>query len=171
MLVRRIVPPVLLSAALTLAAASGVPGSAAPQVSEGCVVIDNLSETIVDGTENELGGPFPSVGDSGTYLDRLYDPAGKPAGTVYGLINVPFALPGGDLIEHSDERIELPEGTIEAAGLFNVTQAERKVWQFLPLVGTGGRYQGMVGKRHFQILEFRHSLNARIEMCPAGKAP
>lgn len=165
---RRVALSVLATAAVTLAlaAGSGAPSSAAQR--DGCVAVDNLSETIVDGTENELGGPFPSVGDSGTYLDRLYDPAGKLAGTVYGLISVPYKLPNGDLIEHADERITLPDGTFEAAGLFNVTQAEQKVWQFLPLVGTGGRYQGMVGKRYFQILEFRHSLNARVEMCPAG---
>lgn len=165
--VRVIVPLVAVTAALLTGSATS---SAAPP--QGCVVLDDLSETIVDGTENELGGPFPSVGDSGTYLDRLHDRSGNQVGTVYGLINVPFALPDGDLVEHSDERIDLPDGSVEAAGLFNVTQADgHKAWQFLPLVGTSGRYRGMVGKRHFQILEFRHSLNARIEMCPATGTP
>jgi hypothetical protein len=136
---------------------------------QGCVVLDNLSEEIVGGTETEEGGPWPSVGDSGTYVDYLYDKDNKKIGTVFGEINVPFARPDGHLMEWAHERIELVGGAIEVQGMFDVTRAESEhTWEFGPAVGVSGGYREKVGRRYFRIVEFRKKLDAKIELCPAG---
>jgi hypothetical protein len=136
-----------------------------------CVTMRGMSETIVDGSVRDLGGPYPrSVGGSSTYLDHLYDSTGRQVATVYGKANVPMRLAGGDLAEYSDERIEFSDGVLETQGFYDITRAEKGVWQYLPAVGVEGRYRGMVGKRHFKITKLGKSLVGRLELCPAGTA-
>jgi hypothetical protein len=152
--------------------AAGVPVSGqAPTV--GCLTLTNMTEEIVDGSVNNLGGPDPypfSVGGSATYLDRLYDSAGTKVATLYGKANIPMRLANGNMVEYSDERIEFADGVLETAGFYDITQGEKGIWQYLPAVGISGRYQDMLGKRHFQITKLGKSLNGWIELCPAGSA-
>jgi hypothetical protein len=154
------------TASCATASSASTVAQLAAQPPPGCVVLDNLTEKIVGGTETEVGGPWPSVGDSGTYVDYLYDPDGKQVGTIYGKIAVLYARPDGHLMQWADERIELAGGVIEVQGIFDVTQAETGTWEYGPAVGTSGGYKEKVGKRWFQIVEFRKRLNAKIELCP-----
>ncbi|MFI9161985.1 allene oxide cyclase barrel-like domain-containing protein [Kitasatospora aureofaciens] len=159
---------VLLGPAGTDAAAAG-PAEQAP--AQACLTMKDMTETIVDGSVRDLGGPYPhSVGGSSTYLDHLFDPAGKKVATLYGKANVPMTLSNGDMAEFSDERIEFSDGVIETAGFYDITNAETGTWQYLPAIGVEGRYRGMVGKRHFQITTMGKSLNGWIELCPAGQS-
>ncbi|MEY9946415.1 hypothetical protein [Kitasatospora sp. GAS1066B] len=146
-------------------------GAAAPAPGQTCITMKDMTETILDGSVRDLGGPYPhSIGGSSTYLDYLYDSTGKKVATLYGKANVPLTLPGGDLAEFSDERIEFSDGVIETTGFYDITQAETGSWQYLPVIGVEGKYQGMIGKRHFQITKMGKSLNGWIELCPAGQA-
>ncbi|MFB4308120.1 hypothetical protein [Actinomadura sp. GTD37] len=163
--------PVL--SAVVLAAASGTAAcgtnSAAAVASDpapGCNVMDHLEEKIVAFSLNELGGPYPSLHDSATYQTRLYDSSGKQIATVYGKANIADRLPNGDLLEYSEETIELPAGTIESQGIYNVTQGQAHKWQFMPAIGTKGAYKGKMGKRSFKILKDGELLDAKIEVCP-----
>jgi hypothetical protein len=144
---------------------------AQPAAAPACVTVKDMSETIVDGSERDLGGPYPfSIGGSSTYLDRLYTSTGAQTATVYGKANVPMRLGNGDLAEYSDELIEFADGDLEAAGFYDITQAAKGVWQYLPAVGISGRYKDMLGERHFRITKLGATLSAWIELCPAGSA-
>ncbi|MEV6802722.1 hypothetical protein AB0M91_30930 [Micromonospora rifamycinica] len=132
----------------------------------GCVVLDNLTERIIGGTQTELGGEFPSVGDSGTYLDYLYDSSGRQVATVFGEVSVLYQRPDGHIMEWARESIELEGGTVTAQGIFDVTEARTGVWASAPAIGTSGKFREKVGSRWFQIVEFGSRLNARIELCP-----
>lgn len=163
----------LVIAATTVSCATASASSEAAKLAadppEGCVVLDNLKEEIVGGTETEEGGKWPSVGNSGTYIDYLYDENGKKIATVFGEVNVLYKRPDGHLMEWAHERIELDGGVIEAQGIFDVTRADKQhTWEFAPAVGISGGYKEKVGRRYFQIVEFRKKLNAKIELCPVG---
>lgn len=144
-------------------AACGSASAAAP--GPGCNLYDNLTEKISAFSLNDLAGPYPRVGDSATYLTKLYE-GGQQVGTVYGTANIPRRLPGGHLLEYSDERITLFGGVIETEGFYDLTKARAHKWQYLPAIGISGGFQGKLGRRSFQILKAGASLNAKIELCP-----
>lgn len=162
----------LTVACAAVVCADQTPGAAREQPpAPSCLSMQNLSEKIIDGSERDLGGPYPfSVGGSSTYLDRLYDAGGAQVATVYGKANVPMKLANGDMVEYSDERVEFADGVVETEGFYDITQAGAGVWQYLPAVGISGRYKDMLGKRHFRITKLGASLSGWIELCPAGAA-
>jgi hypothetical protein len=155
----------MLAAVVALAAgAVSCSSPAAAEPAPGCNVLDNLTEKIISVSLNEIGGPYPAVGDSAVYLTRFYDPAGKLVGTVYGKANIPFKNPDGHVMEYSEERI------VETEGFYDITKGIAGEWQFLPALGTSGGYRDKLGKRSFQILKPNALLNAKIELCPPAKA-
>jgi hypothetical protein len=157
-----------LAVAAVCLSSCGAAGGAAPLAAPepGCNVYDKLTEKIVAYSLNELAGPYPAVGDSATYLTRLYDSDGKQIGTVEGKANIHGNLPGGDVLEYSEEHITLPGGTIDTEGLYNLTKGLAQEWQFLPAIGTGGAYRNKLGRRSFQIVKAGADLNVKIELCP-----
>ncbi|MTD58855.1 allene oxide cyclase barrel-like domain-containing protein [Amycolatopsis pithecellobii] len=171
---RAIVAAVACAAVLCADQVAGIAQGAEPAPTPpapGCLQLTGMSEKIIDGSIRDLGGPYlSSVGGSSTYLDHLYDASGAEVATVYGKANVPMKLDNGDVIEYSDERIEFADGVLEAAGFYNITQAGRGEWQFLPAIGVSGRYRDLLGKRHFRITKLGESLSGWIELCPAGTA-
>jgi hypothetical protein len=161
----------MLAAVVALAAgAVSCSSPAAAEPAPGCNVLDNLTEKIISVSLNEIGGPYPAVGDSAVYLTRFYDPAGKLVGTVYGKANIPFKNPDGHVMEYSEERIELDGGVVETEGFYDITNGIAGEWQFLPALGTSGGYRDKLGKRSFRILKPNALLNAKIELCPPAKA-
>ncbi|QMU71580.1 hypothetical protein [Streptacidiphilus sp. P02-A3a] len=158
------------------AAAPAQQPAQAPQSApaQGCITMKGMTEGIIDGSVQDLGGPYPeSIGGSSTYLDYLYDSSGKKVATVYGKANVSLRLKNGDLAEYSDEQIEFADGVIQTQGFYDITAAAKKgTWEYLPAIGVSGRYQGMVGQRHFEITQLGKSLNGWIQLClPGATAP
>jgi len=136
--------------------------------SPGCNLYDHLTEKITSLSLNELGGKYPSLGDSATYVTYLYYADGKKMGTVYGKANVPATLPNGDLLEYSEEVIQLDGGTIDSQGLYDITKGFAGEWQFLPAIGSSGAFKDKLGRRSFHIIKVGESLDASIEVCPVG---
>lgn len=164
----RLRPALALAVALACISACGSTNTPASAESPtpGCNVYDDLTEKIVAFSLNELAGEYPAVGDSATYLTRLYDKGGNLVGTVEGKANIPSTLPNGDTLEYSEERITLPGGVIETQGFYNLTKGLDKQWQFLPAIGVSGGFKDKLGKREFQILKKGEDLNAKISICP-----
>jgi hypothetical protein len=163
---------VILCVSAVRGAGTGSDGAAAQggvAPAKSCITMKGLKEDMIDGSVRDLGGKYPyNVGGSATYFDYLKDAHGKRLATVYGSANVPSRLENGDMAEYSDERIEFSDGAVEAQGIYNITEAEKGAWQYLPVVGTEGKYRGMIGKRHFQITKMGVALKGWIELCPAG---
>ncbi len=155
---------VLLGVLSSCATSAASPADTQP--SPGCNIYDNLTEHIAGTSANLEFGAYPAVGDSTTYITHLYNAAGQQVGTVTGKANIPFTRPNGDIMEYSEETIELPGGTIDTQGFYDITKGLAGAWLFIPAVGTGGGYKGKLGKRSFQITKVGESLNARIEVCP-----
>jgi len=133
----------------------------------GCDIFNNLTEEIASVSYTNVGGKFPSVGDSATYLDYLIDSHHKLVGTVFGELTVMYRKSNGDKIELGHETIKLPGGDVEVQGLFDVTRADKHIWVYGPAIGVSGGFRGKLGKRWFKIIKVGRLLKARLELCPA----
>ena len=160
--------------ALAMSAACASPSSVASLAADppkGCMTLDNLREQVMGGTQRELTGTFPSLGDSGSYLDYIYDSSGQKVGTVFGLLNVPnIPAKPGHVVMWAHETIEFGGGTIEVQGIYDITDSEDGIWQYGPAIGISGGFREKVGKRWFKAAQTKGTeaawLDVKIELCP-----
>ncbi|MTD58853.1 allene oxide cyclase barrel-like domain-containing protein [Amycolatopsis pithecellobii] len=150
------------SAVLAMVSAS----CAAPAAQElpGCVVLDGLREQSIGQVNNTLGGPYPAIGDSATYVHQLHDHGGNQVATIHGKTNVRLRMADGGLLEFFDERIEFGDGTVLAQGYYERGAGA----QFLPLIGTAGVFRDKLGRRTFEPLDAAGSATTTFTLCPAG---
>jgi hypothetical protein len=157
----------LLGAVVVLFATTSCAGQAMPQDLPGCVVLDHMGEQAVGEVVSTLGGSYPSVGDSATYVHRLYDASGATAATVYGKSNVRLRMVDGDLLENVDEQIRFADGTVQAQGYYELGAAARGRDQFLPMIGTDGVFRDKLGRRTFHPLTAGQTADTAVKLCPA----
>jgi hypothetical protein len=134
----------------------------------GCVVLDNLRERVVGQVVNPMGGPYPSIGDSATYVHQLYDADGSRVATVYGESNVRLRLADGGLLEYVDETIDFDDGTVRSQGYYELGDAAGTSDQYLPVIGTDGVFRDKLGRRPFVPLAAGQSGTTSLSLCPAG---
>jgi hypothetical protein len=97
------------------------------------------------------------IGDYGTYEDDLIDADGQKIGTLSGKVEVLYQRPSDDhVICWYREEIRLPDGTALFDGAMDFTAAIHGELMRGLIVGTGGRYQGMIGIREVR------SVNAKL---------
>jgi hypothetical protein len=164
---RRARPVVALTAAAVLVAAGGCAGPAAQDL-PGCVILDNLREQAVGQVTSELGGPYPSIGDSSTYVHSLYGADGAAVATVYGKTNVRLRMADGGLLEYVDEQIRFGDGTVQSQGYYEVGAAAGAQGQFLPMIGADGVFRDKLGRRTFRPLTAGQTATTTVKLCPAG---
>lgn len=156
---------VRLLAAAAVLVATGSCARPAAQNLPGCVILTDLREQAVGQVVSELAGPYPDVGDSSTYVHRLYGADQALTATVYGKTNVRLRLPDGGLLEYVDEQIEFGDGTVRSQGYYEVGSAQG---QFLPMIGTDGVFRDKLGRRTFRPLAAGQTATTTVKLCPAG---
>jgi hypothetical protein len=150
-------------------AASGCesPGPAAAAPSPGCAVWQGLTEKVLGTTVNELGGPYPSQGNSSAYVAELYGADGAKVGSIAGRTDISRRLLDGRLQEHAVETIELPGGVITAQGVYDAAAKLAGDRVRTGLVGTAGGYLGHLGDRYARATAGGES-RVDLELCPPG---
>jgi Allene oxide cyclase barrel like domain len=100
------------------------------------------------------GGDYSSVqiGSHGTYRDDLIDERGEKIGTVFGYAEAVYRRPSdGHVFSWYHEEITLPDGTAVYDGPLDTTLARQGGLTRVPIVGTGGRYEGLLGTREIKV--------------------
>ncbi|MEX5634711.1 allene oxide cyclase barrel-like domain-containing protein [Parafrankia sp. FMc2] len=133
----------------------------------GLIIIGPLTEVT---TELKLGDGVlgaPKVGDYGTYQDDLIDADDKKIGEVFGRAEGVYQRPSdGHLFSWYVEDITLPDGTATYEGPLDVTAAQSSVLLRFPIVGTGGRYEGLLGVREARVLNPKLYVDVRFVFFP-----
>ncbi|MFI9161987.1 allene oxide cyclase barrel-like domain-containing protein [Kitasatospora aureofaciens] len=142
--------------------------SAAPQDRPGCVSLKGLREEQLGEVAGPLDGASPAPGDSGVYLRRLYGAGTEPVATVYGKGGVQQRLSDGHLLAYADERIEFADGTVQARGFYDLTDAAAGAAQYIPTIGSTGVFRDKAGRITFRAVRPGREFSAEIEMCPTG---
>jgi len=128
---------------------------------------------IVEATPLVAVPEAPEAGITGDYMSKVLDSAGTQIATVTGgRIHILGERPSdGHLMDHAKEDIALADGTIHAEGVFDLNILMDGGWQGLPLVGTSGRYRGMIGVEIFQAIELPVRFHEKIIMCSYRDLP
>lgn len=109
----------------------------------------------------------PSVGDSGTYNDIIYNSAGKKIGTSVGTAWIVTTRPAdGDLVAFYKESIFLGGGTLYDSTVMDFTRMGEGNWERFQIVGVSGQYKGMFGERNMQILDRgQRTVTLKLHLC------
>ncbi|MET8701893.1 hypothetical protein ACFVUH_22180 [Kitasatospora sp. NPDC058032] len=146
---------VTVSSALVLAG-PGVASAASPTgelASRGCVVFENLTDTVVALEMHDQGSPAIEVGDGATVHDVLTDAEGRSVGSLTGEMSIVFARQSDQhFIGYYREEIQLPGGSVRTAGLVDIAGSTAGVPQTVAAFGTSGRYRGKLGTRTYQLV-------------------
>jgi Allene oxide cyclase barrel like domain len=133
----------------------------------GLIIIGPLTEVttelkVGDGT---LGAP--KVGDYGTYQDDLIDADGNKIGEVFGRAEGVYQRPSdGHLFSWYVEDITLPDGTAVYEGPLDVTLAQTGAPLRVPIVGTGGKYDGLLGTREVTVVDPKRYVDVKFVFFP-----
>ncbi|MGP3972107.1 allene oxide cyclase barrel-like domain-containing protein [Streptomyces sp. 6N223] len=136
-----------VTASLFAAAPAGA--SAAEAGRGGCVVFDNLTETVLEATYDDVAPEGISVGDGGTWHNTLTTEDGEFLADVTGSSRALFEV-GEELYTLQDNTDTLADGVVRSVGVtetFSLIDGEK---QSIPAWGVSGRYAGLVGERTFQ---------------------
>ncbi|MEY9946413.1 hypothetical protein [Kitasatospora sp. GAS1066B] len=142
--------------------------AAEPQARPGCITMKNLREQQIGEVAGPLGGSTPGVGDSGVYLRELYDGGTSPAATVYGAGGVQLRQSDGHLLAYADEQIVFDDGTVQAQGFYDLTDATAGGSQYIPTIGATGVFHNKAGRLTFRTVQPGREFSAEIQMCPTG---
>lgn len=161
-------PLALLAVALTACTAHAVAANTTPKTSPqaGCVNFSYV-EKAVKVTYHDAPPAGPSVGDSGTYHDIIYNSAGKRVGTSLGTAWIVATRPSdGDLVAYYKETIFLGGGTLYDSTVMDFTRMGEGSWEHFNIVGVSGKYHGMFGERNMQILDRgQRTVTLRLHLC------
>ena len=130
----------------------------------GCIFLDDL---IVEATPLTKVPDAPKADITGDYMSKVFDSSGDQIATVTeGRIHILGERPvDGHLMDHATEEIAFADGNVHAEGIFDLTKMMEGEWQGLPLMGTSGRYCGMIGVEIFQAIELPVKFHEKIILC------
>ncbi|MGW0604790.1 allene oxide cyclase barrel-like domain-containing protein [Streptomyces sp. NPDC002640] len=95
--------------------------------------------------------PVHGPGDWDTYDSTFVTADGEHVGSLKGTGRILYERSAdAHLMMYYREEITFPDGTAQTAGWVDGTAILGGAWQRFPIVGTGGRYEGMIGLRSFQ---------------------
>ncbi len=142
-------------------------GRSTPEALPGCVVLDNLTEQFTATVQSQLASaPSGGIGDSSVSVGRLYSTA--TSAKVYGENYVRMRLSDGHLLGYANDLIEFGDGTVQAQGFYDLTNADAGQQEFIPTIGTTGVFRNKLGRFTFRTEQAGKQFSASIEMCPAG---
>jgi len=107
------------------------------------------------------------IGDYGTYQDDLLDADEKKVGEVFGTAELVYQRPSdGHFFGWYIEEITFPDGTARYDGPLDTTLARTGVPVKIPIVGTSGRYEGLLGTREATIIHSKLYVNVKFVFFP-----
>ncbi len=118
-------------------------------------------------------GDYASVkiGDSGTYFDHLIDADGQKVGEVFGRAEAVYRRESdGHFFSWYREEITLPDGTALYEGPLDTTAAIAGGVVRAPIVGTGGRYEGLLGLREVRVANAKLLTDVKFVFFPGYSA-
>jgi len=96
------------------------------------------------------------IGTLGTYFDHLIDADGQKIGELFGRAEAIYKRESdGHLFNWYHEEITLEDGTALYDGPLDTTEARKGGITRLPIIGTGGRYEGLLGVRELRVTNAR----------------
>ncbi|MDT0347329.1 allene oxide cyclase barrel-like domain-containing protein [Streptomyces litchfieldiae] len=129
-----------------------------------CVSYDDVTELVVAGGGTEDG---VDVGDVAWYQSLLFDASGEQIGTVDADVRVVWQDPSNQHFYYwISETIELPDGTIRTAGVFDHDAVTYDgLTPYATAWGVSGDYAGKVGGRQFEIVQGPVNWATHIYLC------
>ncbi|HEU5333406.1 MAG TPA: hypothetical protein VFU73_11585 [Actinocrinis sp.] len=111
-------------------------------------------------------GPTPGV--QVAYFDPLQDSAGNQIGQSVGQVDMLYTRAAdGHLIEDIAENLQLADGTLMSAAVYDRVQVLSGNWVSAPIRGVSGAYSGMSGTWSFRLLSHvaPFPVQEEISMC------
>lgn len=132
----------------------------------GCLVMENLTETVVDMNYQDVPPAGPSVGDVGVFKDHLTDSRGRLIATEEGVgYDAEVRASDGHLLGWYSETITLKGGTLRTFGQVDINAMLSGSTASIHVVGVGGRYFAMTGIREWDVLS-QQLATSKITLCP-----
>ena len=141
-----------------------------PTTPSGLIVIGPLTEVTTE-LKTDADPDAPKIGDYGTYQDDLIDADGNKIGEVFGRAEAVYIRPSdGHSFAWYIEDITLPDGTASYEGPLDTTLARTGTPVRVPIVGTGGRYAGLLGTREVTIVNSKLYVDVKFVFFPEIQA-
>jgi hypothetical protein len=160
---RKRVAAVIALAGVVVAALPATASTATPGRSR-CIVMDNLTEKVLEAGLRDTPPEGYSPGDVGWYKNQLISPRGKVLADVEGTSDIIY-VDEDNLWTIMDNTDTFADGAIRSNGITDATRLLANEWVSVPAVGVSGRYAGKTGTRSFVRTATEGIYDSKIRLC------